>query len=480
MIHKKQKQSLQLFFVKILIVVMNTGLFMLVWNFYYRSLMYKGSFGGLGNYVMAGLYFYIYAIMAKLYKGLELRTSRVSELIYSQVIAIFITGGVIYIVTLLLTRRIVNIFPLFLQIVISCGISTIWSFFANQIANRIYKPAKVLLAYDNGDAYKNGRLIIDKLPWRFEAVGEVKLPDVECWIKNYSIEMSRFVNMLQESHANAVMLCGLASSLRNDIVKYCVKNDIQVYVRPNIGDFIISNSEIVQMANLPVLICEKHTPSLIYAFIKRAMDIVIAFIGVIVTSPILLFTAILIKAYDGGPVLYKQVRLTKDGKKFSILKFRSMRVDAEKDGVARLSCKGDSRITPIGKLIRACRIDELPQLFNIIRGHLSIVGPRPERPEIAEQYEKEMPEFALRLQVKAGLTGYAQIYGKYNTEPYDKLQMDLLYIAKQGIVSDLKIILGTIKVLLMPESTEGIAEGAMTAMQSREKGWRRNKEEVRK
>ena len=141
-----------------------------------------------------------------------------------------------------------------------------------------------------------------------------------------------------------------------------------------------------------------------------------------------------------------------------------MRVDAEKDGVARLSTgENDSRITPVGKIIRACRVDELPQLFNILKGDLSIVGPRPERPEIASQYCEEMPEFALRLQAKAGLTGYAQVYGKYNTTPYDKLTMDLMYIAHPSIVEDLKIMLATVKILFLPESTEGIAEGQTTA-----------------
>jgi lipopolysaccharide/colanic/teichoic acid biosynthesis glycosyltransferase len=141
-----------------------------------------------------------------------------------------------------------------------------------------------------------------------------------------------------------------------------------------------------------------------------------------------------------------------------------MKIDAEKDGVARLASQNDDRITPIGKFIRSVRIDEIPQIFCILKGDMSIVGPRPERPEIAKAYEKEMPEFALRLQVRAGLTGYAQVYGKYNTEPYDKLQMDLLYIAHQSFVTDMKIILATIKILFMPESTEGVAVGATTAM----------------
>ena len=177
--------------------------------------------------------------------------------------------------------------------------------------------------------------------------------------------------------------------------------------------------------------------------------------------------AFAIHAYDGGPVFYKQVRLTKDGKKFEIHKFRSMCVDAEKDGIARLSTgKNDDRITPIGRMIRRIRLDELPQLLDILTGNLSIVGPRPERPEIAEQYMKEMPEFQLRLQAKAGLTGYAQVYGKYNTTPYDKLQMDLMYLAHPSLVEDFKIILATVKILFLPESTEGIEQGQITAIQN--------------
>ena len=160
-----------------------------------------------------------------------------------------------------------------------------------------------------------------------------------------------------------------------------------------------------------------------------------------------------------------KVSLILDGKQFEILKFRSMRVDAEKDGVARLSTGDkDDRITKVGHIIRACRLDELPQLLNILKGDLSVVGPRPERPEIAAQYCEEMPEFALRLQAKAGLTGYAQVYGKYNTTPYDKLQMDLMYIAHPSLIEDLKIMLATVKILFMPESTEGVSEGQTTAM----------------
>ena len=180
----------------------------------------------------------------------------------------------------------------------------------------------------------------------------------------------------------------------------------------------------------------------------------------------MLITAIVVKLYDGGPVLYKQVRVTRDDKEFKIMKFRSMRVDAEKDGVARLASKNDDRITPIGKFIRKVRIDELPQLFNIIKGDMSFIGPRPERPEIIKQYVKEMPEFAYRTKVKAGLAGYAQVYGKYNTTPYDKLTLDLTYIENYSLWMDIKLMLLTLKILFSPESTEGVDDKQITALKN--------------
>ena len=172
----------------------------------------------------------------------------------------------------------------------------------------------------------------------------------------------------------------------------------------------------------------------------------------------------MIKSVDGGPIFYTQKRLTINGKIFEILKFRTMKVDAEKDGVARLAGENDTRITGVGKILRASRLDELPQLINIIKGDMSIVGPRPERPEIAREYEKELPEFRYRLKMKAGLTGYAQVYGKYNTTPYDKLKLDLNYIRYFSLWLDFKLIMMTPKILLMKESTEGLSEGKINAL----------------
>ena len=182
-----------------------------------------------------------------------------------------------------------------------------------------------------------------------------------------------------------------------------------------------------------------------------------------ILSPLMLVLTIIIRS-DGGTAFYRQKRLTQNGRVFEVLKFRSMRMDAEKDGVARLSTgENDPRITKVGRFIRSCRMDELPQLINILKGDMSIVGPRPERPEIAQQYKETLPEFDLRLQCKCGLTGYAQVYGKYNTTPYDKLLMDLMYISKPSLAEDFKICLATVKILFMKDSTEGVADGQTTA-----------------
>lgn len=173
----------------------------------------------------------------------------------------------------------------------------------------------------------------------------------------------------------------------------------------------------------------------------------------------MLICAIAIKLDDGGPIFFKQNRITKNGKIFNVLKFRSMVVDAEKDG-AQKATEHDSRITKVGKIIRACRADELPQLFNVLRGDMSMVGPRPERIENVYEYSRQYPEFELRHRAKAGLTGYAQLYGKYNTSPEDKLNMDLIYIETYSLLQDIKLLILTFKILFMRESTEGFDSSA--------------------
>ena len=258
---------------------------------------------------------------------------------------------------------------------------------------------------------------------------------------------------------DSVIVGDIPAHERNYIIKYCFGQNIRTYSVPKISDILLRSSVELNLFDSPLLLSRNNQGLQIeQEIMKRIIDIVGSLIGIVITIPIFLIVGICIKMTDGGPVIYQQTRLTKNGKKFQIYKFRTMVQNAEADGKARLASEDDPRILPIGRLLRATRLDELPQIYNILKGDMSIVGPRPERPELAAELEKEIPEFSFRLQVKAGLTGYAQVYGKYNTTPYDKLKLDLTYIRNYSVLEDLKLIIMTPKIMLMKESTEGVKE----------------------
>lgn len=191
--------------------------------------------------------------------------------------------------------------------------------------------------------------------------------------------------------------------------------------------------------------------SIIYRIYSRVLDIFSSLIGLIVGIPLIIIFGTLIRLEDNGPIFYKQERLGKNEKRFYIYKLRSMRVDAEKIGGAQWAQKDDPRITKVGKFIRKTRIDEIPQLFNILIGDMSLVGPRPERPELTYQFNDEIPGFLNRLCIKPGLTGLAQVNGGYEISPEEKLMWDLEYISKRSIFIDIKIILKTVKVVFTGE-----------------------------
>jgi exopolysaccharide biosynthesis polyprenyl glycosylphosphotransferase len=435
---------------KLLNAVLMTACFSVVWLVFYSKGI-ASPYHSKGNLMMIALFFFLYIVLGQVYDAFLISYYPLFQVVYSQGLAVLISDGFIFIVIWLLTKKFPNPFPGILTFFVQVLVSTIWTAIVQKWYFRTFSARKSIVIYDTREGLD--RVIEQQdLNKKFEIIATVQI--VECL---------RNIEMIDK--ANTVFLSGIHSHERNIILKRCIDKGIRVMVIPRIGDVLMSSATDMHLFYLPMLMVERFNPRLEYSIVKRLFDIVCSFLALVVLSPLMIITAIMIKATDHGPVLYKQVRLTKDGKEFEIFKFRSMRTDAEKDGVARLSTgKNDDRITPIGRVIRATRIDELPQFINVLRGEMSIVGPRPERPEIAEQYEKEMPEFRLRLQTKAGVTGYAQVYGKYNTTPYDKLQMDLMYIAHPSLFRDLSIILATIKILFLPESTEGVVEGQITAM----------------
>ena len=403
-----------------------------------------------GNWVVVALYAVLYMIFGRVYGGFWISLNRISESVYSQALAVMMTSGIMYMVTFLLERQLPNIWPVIATFAVQLVLSGLWSMAAHVAYYILFPVTKTIIVYDERQGME--KLIQD---YGFEKKFTV--------IKTLTVE-NCIANIDLLHNAQTVFVSGVHSHERNIILKYCVEHGIMMYLVPRIGDVLMSGAQQMHMFHLPMLRVGRYNPSPWHTIAKRTFDVVSAGALFLAISPLMLITAIAIKT-DGGPVFYKQRRLTQDGKEFDVLKFRSMRVDAEKDGVARLSTGDkDDRITKVGHFIRKVRIDELPQLLNIIGGSMSVVGPRPERPEIASQYVKEMPEFSLRLQAKAGLTGYAQVYGKYNTTPYDKLQMDLMYISNPSFWEDLRIIFATIKILFVPESTEGVAEGQKTAM----------------
>ena len=256
----------------------------------------------------------------------------------------------------------------------------------------------------------------------------------------------------------AIIFYEVSSRKRAEVIWYCMQSRKSLYVTPQLGEITMEGFGARHLIDTPMMKYEYRSERFWYNLAKRIGDILLSLIALIILSPLLLLTALLIKIEDRGPVFFRQKRCTKNGKVFEILKFRSMIVDAEKGGETIPCRTGDPRITHVGRVIRKLRIDEFPQIINVLKGDMSIVGPRPERVEHVEAYTKEIPEFSYRLRVKGGLTGYAQIYGKYNTSPYDKLRLDLQYIEKQSLLMDLKLILLTVKIMFVPESTEGFTQ----------------------
>ncbi len=436
--------------------------FIYAWMNYYSSQM-RVQYYRMGNILVIALYYIIFYLTARLYSGFSINTKRISEIIYSQMLAAIVTNFLIYIVMVLLLFRLPDIPRLLLMLVVQIGIITVWAKLSHKWYFHRYPPSNCIIVYGEMED-------MEKLIHQYGMELHFHINGVYAVDKIFTEEVTAGDKRAEQEHirqaigdASVVFLSGLHSHERNQIIKYCMAYDVVAYVLPRIGDVIMAGAERMPMFHEPMLRLGRYNPNPEYLFFKRFFDILLSGLALVILSPLMIVLALIIRS-DGGTAFYRQKRLTKNGKVFEILKFRSMRMDAEEDGVARLSMgDSDPRITKVGKFIRACRMDELPQLINILKGDMSIVGPRPERPEIAQQYKQELPEFDLRLQCKCGLTGYAQVYGKYNTTPYDKLLMDLMYISKPSLAEDFKICLATIKILFMKESTEGVEEGQITA-----------------
>lgn len=424
-------------------------LYYLVWTYHYNRII-QAPFWYRGNFLLAGVYGALLLLLHQLYGGLKIGYLKRNNVIYSQTIALIAANLFAYAELVLIDKKIHSAVPLILLFGTEFLVTVVWAFVFQWFYNMVFPPRELLVVYGERPVFK----ILEKINSRDDK-----------YVLTGAMNLDRGVDSIMKAVPSyqGVVIGDIPSHERNLILKRCYDLNMRVYMVPKISDIMIRTSDDLRLFDTPILLSRNEGLQVDQAFFKRVLDIVSALVLLTLSSPLFLLFAIAIKAEDGGPVFYSQKRLTINGKIFDILKFRTMRTDAEKDGVARLAGEKDDRITKTGRILRATRLDELPQVLNILKGDMSMVGPRPERPEIAREYEKEIPEFQMRLKVKAGLTGFAQIYGLYNTTPYDKLKLDLTYIRHYSLFQDLKLIFMTPKIMFMKESTAGVGEGQVTA-----------------
>ena len=426
--------------------------YVFVW-FKYLNIMLDKSYLMKGNFLVIGVYGILIAYFISFFGGFKIGVNKKSNVIISQIIGLLIANGIYLVITVMMAGY-MSYIPKFMfyygcTFMVQAVIVSLVSYLFMTLFYKVFPPYKILNIKGNHD---------NDLKEKFDTRNDKY---------NITAEMSYDDDIEAISAAvdgyDAVLLNDVPSETRNRILKICFAKGKRVYITPKISDIILRGADTLAVFDTPLLFAHNSAQSITTRVLKRAFDIFLSALGIIVLSPLMILVSLAIFLYDRGPVFYRQTRYTLNGKKFKIFKFRSMIPNAEKDGVARLAADNDDRITPVGKFLRACRLDELPQFFNILAGDMSFVGPRPERPEIADEYAKEVPEFAFRLKVKAGLTGFAQIYGKYNTTSYDKLKLDMMYVENCTLLMDLKLMLLTLKVIFMKESTEGLEEGKTTA-----------------
>lgn len=443
-----------------LIVAVQTAMFACLWYNYYANRELKSMrkyfrffyYYRRGHWTVIVLYALVLILFMKVLGGFRVGYLRNLDVLYSQILSVCATNAVEYLQLALIAKWKFLQFstPMLLLALLQIAVGILWIVAMRSIYSRLYPPHEMLLIY--------GEISPKALIRKLESRGD------KYRVKE-TIHLKQGMDTILQKIAGyeSVIIGDIPSHERNEFLKFCFQNNIRCYSVPKISDIMIISASEIDLFDSPLLLFRNQGMTFGQSVCKRAMDIMIGLAGCILASPVMLVIAAAIKIYDGGPVLYSQERITKNGKPFQIYKFRSMIVESEKRG-ARLASTHDDRITPVGKVIRRLHVDELPQLFNVLIGDMSFVGPRPEREEITREYEQSIPQFRFRLKVKAGLTGYAQVYGQYNTVPYDKLKLDLTYIENYSLWLDLKLILLTVKILFQKEKSEGVADSQKTAL----------------
>ncbi len=433
--HREQYKRMVSFFSAVILLGILTLQFANIWYNYYSDQMVL-PFYRRGNWVVIAIYASVLFLFFKVYGGFKIGYLRRTDVLFSQILSILGSNAITYLQISLILRDFAAIPPMLLLTGIELVILLCWTFLSGKIYFMLYPPRRLAIVYGSPAA----AALVMKMSYR-----------VDKYMICESISAEHDFSTITEKimQYDGVIICDIPAQLRNDLLKYCFEVQKRAYIVPKISDIILRGAEDIRLFDTPLLLCRNYGLTFEQRLMKRGFDLLFCMIVLIAASPIMLLCALAVKLCDGGPVIYKQKRLTQGGREFYVYKFRSMIIDAEPNG-AQVACDHDERVTPVGRFMRKCRLDELPQLLNILRGDMSVVGPRPERPELCEEYERQFPEFRFRLHVKAGLTGYAQVTGVYDTTPYDKLKMDLMYIENYSLLKDIQIVLMTLKTTLFP------------------------------
>ncbi len=381
------------------------------------------------------LYIIIVMLLFLVYQVTATRKSY-GETMTSAILALVMSNMILIVISVLMSRSFVSpdvvMYTLLSQIIIFA----IYKFAFHKVVSKMDKRVVLIIGPKEEATLIATKFLMEKYQRR-----NLKYILFEKLVDN-SEDIIDYIRRVDD----VIIAQGLNEQLKNNIMTYCLSRKYtNVFLIPKLYEINIVNSKVDQIRDTPVFVSQSLHLTLTQRLLKRGLDIAISLSGLILSFPLLIIVSILIKAQDKGPVFYKQERVTRNNQTFMLYKFRTMIEDAEKNTGAVWQMENDPRITKIGKFFRATRIDELPQLINVLKGDMSLIGPRPEREIFIQQFVKEIPDFKYRVNVKPGITGLAQVQGKYNSEPIDKLRFDLIYIRNYSIWLDFKILFLTVK-----------------------------------
>ena len=422
-----------------------------VWHSYYSDGV-EHNFEHRGKFVLIGVYALMTLLVMKLAEGFKFGYYKLSDVLISQLVALVVVNFITYWQLALIANGMIAVRPIVFMTLIEILFSSVCCILFNWIYDKMHDQTRMIMVYGT----ENALSLEQKTNMRLTGYHVAETVSAE--------ENAETILSMIDDY-DAVLINDIPPRRRNRILKYCYNHNKEVYIVPKISDIVIRGAEDFTLLDTPIITIKTYGLTMSQRIVKRTFDILLSAVALIPASVVILAVAIAIKIEDHGPVFFVQRRVTRDGKVFGLLKLRSMVVGADKHGV-NPTVDNDARITKVGRFIRPTRIDELPQLFNILSGKMSIVGPRPERVEHVRKYSEAIPEFVFREKVKAGLTGYAQIYGRYNTTAYDKIRLDLTYIQNYSLILDIKLIIRTLRVLFQKESTEGFEEDQIEFLQT--------------